>query len=330
VMYRVTLNDPREMHSGVGLPLATVFVHWSRVIHVNDTHGQAGCSEIFSPPRMRCIYNRLLDLYKLYGGSAEMYWRGAFPGLSLETHPQLGGDVTLPANLSSYMQKYHTGLQRWLAIAGMSAKTLSPQVVSPAGHIDKALEAICIKLGIPKRIFMGSERGELASSQDDEAFNENVAHRQETYLTPRLICPFIDRLILIGILPEPKKYHVVWPDLEAIGADQKAKIALTKVQTLASYVGGNVASVLSPADLYTEVMGIEPEKAAVLLENVTEGQESSEGFYAQQQAQAAQQQAQAARQSRPETTGSNGQPTAAGGEEEAASKEPEPQGVEQE
>jgi hypothetical protein len=52
VMYRITLNDPREVHSGIGLPIATVFVHWSRVIHLADNRMS---SEIFGVPRMRPV-----------------------------------------------------------------------------------------------------------------------------------------------------------------------------------------------------------------------------------------------------------------------------------
>jgi hypothetical protein len=55
VMYRVTLNDPREMHSGVGLPMATVFVHWTRVIHLADNRMS---SEIFGVPRLRPVLTR--------------------------------------------------------------------------------------------------------------------------------------------------------------------------------------------------------------------------------------------------------------------------------
>lgn len=201
VMYMITLNDPREQHTGVGLPLATVRVHWSRVIHLADN---LGSSEIFGVPRMRPVFNRLLDLMKLYGGSAEMYWRGAFPGLSIETHPQLGGDVVIDAEKTrSMLERYENTLQRYIQLSGMTAKSLAPQVVDPTPQIDTQLQAICILIGIPLRIFMGSERGELASSQDDDTWNGRVNERQNNYLTPRVIVPFVDRLILIGVLPIP-------------------------------------------------------------------------------------------------------------------------------
>lgn len=203
VMYRVTLNDPREQHGGIGLPMATVFVHWSRIIHVADN---LSSSEIFGAPRMRVVLNRLLDLQKIYGASAEGYWQAAFTGLSIETHPQLGGDVTFDAaDMRDQLENYVNSLQRYLALTGVSAHTLAPQVSDPASQIDKHLEAICIQLGIPKRIFMGSERGELASSQDDGSWNDRIRARQRNFITPRIICPFVDRLIAVGVLPEPKQ-----------------------------------------------------------------------------------------------------------------------------
>ncbi len=203
IRYSVTFNDPREQHSGVGLPLATVYVHWTRVLHVADN---LNSSEVVGVPRMRPVLNRLLDLLKLYGGSAEMYWRGAFPGFALSTHPQLGGDVNVDVSgIRDMMENYMNGLQRYLALMGMSAQSLAPQVVSPVDQINVQIEAICICLGIPKRVFMGSERGELASSQDDAAWNDRLKGRQNSYITPRIIIPFVDRLIAVGVLPEPGK-----------------------------------------------------------------------------------------------------------------------------
>ncbi len=220
VMYRVTLNDPREQHSGIGLPLATVRVHWSRIIHLADTGANAGSSIIFAPPRMRPVLNRLLDLRKLYGGSAEMYWRGAFPGYTLSTHPQLGGDVNVDASsIRDQMEQYMNGLQRYVMLMGMSMEGLAPQVVDPTQQIAVQIEAICIQLGCPVRVFKGSERGELASSQDDAAWLDRLRERQNNYLTPLVIVPFIDRLIAMNVLPVPLSgptqhppFHLPKPD----------------------------------------------------------------------------------------------------------------------
>jgi len=91
---------------------------------------------------------------------------------------------------------------------------------------------------------------------------------------------------------------------------------------MAAYVGGNLPSILTPADLYTEIMDMEPSKALALLENVTKGQESGEGFYAQQQAQ--QQQAMEAQQAmQPQPEGGGGEGEGGNGEGEGAQQQEE-------
>lgn len=266
--YSLTFNDPNSRQSGIGLTSATMDVHWTRVIHFADN---LGSSEIFGDPRMRPVLDNLLDLKKLYGGSAEMYWRGAFPGISLESHPTLGGDVgTNKEGMKDMMENYMNGLQRYLALIGFSAKSLAPQVVDPTPQIEKQLEAICVQLGIPKRVFMGSERGELASSQDSAAWNDRLRYRQKFYITPRIIIPFISRLIRLGILPKPKNgYQIGWPDMTSQTELDKAKVALTKTQAMAQYVGSRVFKLLNPIDFMTRIIGMNESEARVTLDNLS-------------------------------------------------------------
>jgi hypothetical protein len=206
-MYRVTLNDPREFQGvGAGLSLATVQVHWSRVIHVADN---LNASEVFGAPRMRPVVNPILDIRKVRGAGAEGYWNAGLPGLAISTHPQLGGDV--PVDESSFkdmMENYRHTLQRYLLLVGMDAKTIGPSMVDPTPYVNVLTEAICVQIGVPVRVFRGSERGELASSQDDSSWNDRLRHRQNSYVTPRIIVPFVDRLIQAGVLPVPKAKKV--------------------------------------------------------------------------------------------------------------------------
>ena len=47
--------------------------------------------------------------------------------------------------------------------------------------------------------------------------------RKHKFIEEQVIVPFVDRLILLGVLPEPAMgFSVVWPDLEA----QEAVVAL--------------------------------------------------------------------------------------------------------
>lgn len=272
VMYLITMNDPRLPHTGIGLPLATLRVHWSRVVHLAENLEN---SEIFAAPRMRPVLNNVLDLRKLYGGSAEMYWRGAFPGLSLETHPQLGGDVIVDRDsLAQMMHDYQLRLNRWISLMGMSAKSLAPQVTDPTPQITTQLEAICIQLGCPVRVFKGSERGELASSQDDDAWLDRVRHRQDMYATPRVVVPFVDRLIMLKCLPEPDGFSVKWPALDCMGRAAKAQVALTRTQALVAYVGGNVETIYPPNEYFTRELDMTEEEAETILDSAKDNQDT--------------------------------------------------------
>jgi len=244
-------------------------VHWTRVIHIADN---LTSSEIFGVPRQQSVYNRLYDLRKIYGADGETYWRNAVLKLFLETHPQMGGDVDVDADdMRSMMEQMMNGMQQWGLLKGMSAKAIAPAVVDPTSHVNAHIEAICINKGIPKRIFVGSERGELASSQDDETWNDRLHHRQNLYITPRVIVPFIDRLIEFGILPEPEEGYIVkWPDLNTLNDAQKAEIALKKTESLVKFIQGGGDALVSPLDFLIRYQDFTSEEAEAMLETTME------------------------------------------------------------
>lgn len=204
VMYRIQFNDPRDQTTGSStMPSSTAFVHWSRVIHVADNKN---VNECIGTPRLRPVINNVLDVRKVRGAGAEGYYQSCFPTLSFETHPQLGGDVDVDvASLRSQIENLVNSLQRSVIGIGGAWKTLAPAVVDPKPHIEVGIEAICIQLACPVRIFKGSERGELASGQDDSQWNDEVAGRQDSHCTPNILVAFIDRCILMGVLDPPQK-----------------------------------------------------------------------------------------------------------------------------
>jgi hypothetical protein len=277
VMYRVTLNDPRQVHSGVGLPLATVFVHWSRVIHVHDSYSNPGSSRIFAYPALMPILNPVLDIKKTRGASAEAYWKNCLASLSLETHPQLGGDVDVDKlGLKDMLEQKNNGLQRDIILTGMTAKTLSPQAIDPTPYVAIQIEAICIQLGCPIRVFKGAERGELASSQDDADWNDRVMGYCNGFCTPYIIAPLFDRLIMFGALPEPESYTVKWPDPEALGEQDKATVGLTITQAIQAYIAGDVKSLIDVEDYLVGILGMDQDKVKEWVKNAQKAAEQEQ------------------------------------------------------
>lgn len=271
VLYRITLNDPMQNQTGVGLPLSTVEVHYSRVIHLADVGANSGSSEIFAAPRMRPVLNSLIDLAKIYGACGEGYWKAAFATLVAETHPQLGGDVTLDVEaMRSQMKKWRDSLDRVLAATGVTWKTLAPSLIDPNSFVQNHLNAICIKLGVPLRVFMGTEQGVLAGTQDAVAWSFRVKERRKNYLAPRLIVPLIDRLILVGVLPQPETYSIDWNDDQKLMPQEQASIAGAITGAMATYISGQVDQLIEPISWLTEVVGWDRDKAKSVVDATME------------------------------------------------------------
>jgi len=236
----------------------TKTVHWTRLIHVADNRDT---SEIYGTPRMQHVYNRLLDVRKVVSGSGEMFWKGAFPGYSFEVTPGNEGATLDADSLRETFQNYANGLERYIAISGVTAKSLSPQVADPKGHIEAQMKYIAVSLGAPYRVFVGTEESRLAADQDTKRWNMRIKKRQEGYLTPMVIRVFVDRLIMFGILPEPAEYFVEWPDLNVPGEKETAEIAKTLSEAMAKYVGGGVDTLIPPLEYLTMILGMELEEA---------------------------------------------------------------------
>jgi len=165
-----------------------------------------------------------------------------------------------------------------MATVGGTWKTIAGTITDPKPHIDQRIAAICTYLGCPVRIFMGSERGELASTTDKEAWDERMSMRQYTHITPRIIVPFVNRLISLGVLPEPTKgFQVKWPDLSTLSLQSKATWAVTQVNAIIKYVSGAGDFLISPADFLVKVLGFSQKEAAEILKNTEDHVRESSG-----------------------------------------------------
>ena len=178
IMYSIRMQNISK--GSLGDTEKTINVHWTRVIHVADNRED---SEVYGVPRMRDVFNQLLDIKKVLGSSAEMFWQGAFPGLSLEVTPNALGAVIDKESLRKEIKNYMDGLQRYLAVENLSAKSLAPQVADPTSHVMIQLKTIAISKGIPYRILFGSEEAKLASEKDSDAWDKRITRRQNEYVT---------------------------------------------------------------------------------------------------------------------------------------------------
>lgn len=202
--------------------LSTKIIDNTRMIHVAEGLLE---NEIFGKPRLERVFNLLDDMIKVAGGSAEIFWQSADRGMQADIDKEMKFDADDEKALSAELDEYFHGLRRWVRTRGVSLSSLGGNVADPRGNFTVTISLIAGATGIPQRILLGSERGQLASGQDERSWAQRIKERQESFAEPMILRPFIDRLIEFKALPKPKDYEVVWPDLTSLGEQGKAEIA---------------------------------------------------------------------------------------------------------
>ena len=136
---------------------------------------------------------------------------------------------------------------------GVSLDALAQQVSDPRNHVDVQLQMISAVTGIPRRILTGSERGELASTEDRNTWLSMIQERREEYAEPVILRPFIDKCIEFGVLAKPKTdYTVQWTDLWAASEKELADIGQIRATALKDYLMVPGAMDVIPPDVFYE------------------------------------------------------------------------------
>jgi uncharacterized protein len=252
--------DVADVSSGSS---ATVSVHYTRLIHIVDNNLE---SEIVGTPRLEAIYNRLMDLEKLVGGSAEMFWRGARPGYQGKLDPNYSITNDVKESLKDQVDEFENNLRRILINEGVDLEALAQQVSDPKNSVDVQLTMISAVTGIPKRILSGSERGELASTQDTGEWLSWVQARREDQAETSIVRPFVDRIIELGILPAPTEdYTVKWQDLFSISEKDRVDIGKARANALREYTTNPLAAAVMPPNAFMEMcMGLNTEQITLV------------------------------------------------------------------
>jgi len=186
-------------------------------------------NDVYGLPRLQRVYNLLDDILKLVGGSAEASWLLMRKGFILSLDPSAIVTPEFLAGLQEQVAEYEHGISRFIRTQGMDVSDLGSEVVDPAGPFGVIIGLISAATGIPQRILLGSERGELASSQDASHWAGAIANRQLNFAEPTILRPLIDRLLTWGALPMPTqgRYSVVWDALFELNDQERALIGAT-------------------------------------------------------------------------------------------------------
>ena len=257
-VYEVELADPGTSS------VSPVLVHHSRVIHVI---GDSLESEVKGIPRLEPVYNRLMDLEKIVGGDAEMFWRGARPGYVGKVDDQYQMTDTTKTDLQDQIAEYEHNLRRILVNEGVDLTALAQQIADPLNHVQIQLQMISAETGIPQRILTGSERGELASTQDRVEWLGFISARRQEFAEPNIVRPFVDRCIKYGVLPVPTedKYSMKWTDLWSPSDKERVEIARLRASALKDYYSNPMVEFIVPPEAFLRYfLGLSEEDVKII------------------------------------------------------------------
>ena len=223
-------------------------VHWSRVLHIAD--GMLD-DRINGIPRMERVWNWLDDLEKVTGGGSEAFWLRVHQGLIINIEKDVKMDQPAIDKLEDRAEEFAHQMRRTMGARGFSVQALGSEVSNFNNQVMALMSLISGASGIPQRVLLGSERGELASTQDKQNWDERVSDRRRDYAEP-IVRTFADRLIEHGALPEPEHYDVRWPEIEDLDDTAKANVA-DKWSKLNSQAGGIV---VRPEEIRDRVLGL--------------------------------------------------------------------------
>lgn len=196
-------------------------VHWSRVIHIADGILD---EHYIGTPRLKKCWNYLDDLEKIVGGGSEAFWIRINPGTQFNLDPEMEMTSDQLDALKEETEDFYHGIKRMIRTRGVNINTLQASVSAFNAQVDALLTLISATTRVPKRILMGSERGELASSQDRSNWADQISDRQTQYADPVIVRQALNRFQDIGVVSKVEEYDIKWRDEDVLTDEEKAKI----------------------------------------------------------------------------------------------------------
>lgn len=216
-MYEIKLTDAMQTaYTTAGTAVKksvqdkTMKVHYSRILHIAE---DLKSNNFIGTPRLEAVYNLLDDLLKVSGGTAETYWLTSNRGMQINIDKDAEMSVDDAKNLSDEVDEFTNDLRRIVRTRGVEMKNLGANTPDPKNTFNMIIALMAAATGIPQRIMLGAEAGQLASDQDRANWADRIKERRNTFAEPNVLKPFIDILQNAGILPEEDdaKRDFQWP-----------------------------------------------------------------------------------------------------------------------
>ena len=235
-------------------------VHWTRVLHAPEGTLEDDLNGI---PALKPIFHELLNIDKIRAASGEGYWRAGYQGLHVRPPQDSQGKFMEFENdgedVHAEIQDFLKNFDRTLATPAQ-IDSIESSVSDPMPHLDANYEAISAATDIPKSILTGKDRADTADATDLTKYERTIASRRNSHATPNIVKPFFQRLIDVGILPEPEGdgFVVEWPPLEELSDLQEWELKNQVASAIKTIAPGGDTSMLGTVPELRAAIGWNP------------------------------------------------------------------------
>lgn len=266
-IYLVNIGNPTTTTGGIAggtmRSSRTIPVHASRIIHIAEGVLE---DEYFGTPVLKAVFNHLFDLLKTIGGGAEIFWLNARAGLKIKVDDGRNLDINSEAGkqLTQDVDNYVHQLKRNLFLDGVDAQTLvNNQPVSGHTTHDPIMQQIAAIARIPKRILIGSEQGEQASTQDRINFAETNMSRRVNFCGPGIVIKAAKHFIRLGALAKPAAGpFCIWQPLLELDQVQRSTVATNLATAAQKYATNPETQLVYAPGEFRQTMGLDAEMSA--------------------------------------------------------------------
>lgn len=217
-------RTPRRDNEKDRSRLNSITVHHSRLVLLSENLLD---SDVEGIGALEPVFNRILDLDKATGGSAEAYFRNARRLIGYEVDKEyaseLLNDPEQKAAFDEGAKRFTNEWQDHITAAGAKIHTLDAAHHSPLDTVKTALWEVSGYTGIPLRVLTGEGAGQLAGSEDQLAYNHLVGDRQRVFCRPT-VEGVLQILSAAGMVEYDPKWTVVFPPQQASTEGQQADV----------------------------------------------------------------------------------------------------------
>jgi hypothetical protein len=185
---------------------------------------------IYGAPALEAVANRLVDLNKTIGGSAEAYYRNAAKKFTMDIDKEASISATDIAALDETAREWINGWKDFIGMRGAKIHSQSVDQITPKDTVTVALQAISGATGIPIRILTGEGAGQLAGNEDKASYNQLISDRQTQVCEPWFLGA-LRPLDTAGLLELPETFFLDWPVPEAMDEKTKSEVELNEAKT---------------------------------------------------------------------------------------------------